>query len=245
MSYPGHIRLNMFQRALLAVGSGIGAFFNPRRADFIATLGEATAPGFIERLKYQMLSSKDGRWLLRHKPRITSKSLNVEYLRTLPANTLGATYVAWLDREGVTPDTRLPVRFIDDPESAYAMQRYRESHDFYHAITGLPVFVEGEIALKAFEFANTGIPMTGLGALLAPLRLGERPRRRLRTIYFPWAIRNGLNAQPLINVIWENNLERDVNDLRRELGIEKPPDLRELRKRKTAHQLPIPPTESS
>jgi ubiquinone biosynthesis protein COQ4 len=112
------------------------------------------------------------------------------------------------------------------------MQRYRECHDFYHAITGLPIIIEGEIALKMFEFANTLIPMTGIGAVLAPLRLKPKQRERLRTIYFPWAIKNGASAKPLINVYWEEILDQDVQDLRDELGIEKPPDLRELRKKR-------------
>ena len=110
-----------------------------------------------------MLSATTGRRILRDRPRITSTTTSMQTLRTLPANTVGRTYVAWLDREGVSPDTRDAVRYIDDEESAYVMQRYRECHDFYHAVTGLPVYVEGEVALKAFEFANTGSAHDGAG----------------------------------------------------------------------------------
>ena len=59
------------------------------------------------------------------------------------------------------------------------MQRYRECHDFYHALTGLPVIIEGELALKAFEFANTGLPMAGL-SLVAYARLKPRERQRFQ-----------------------------------------------------------------
>jgi ubiquinone biosynthesis protein COQ4 len=34
----------------------------------------------------------------------------------------------------------------------------------------------------------------------------------------------------LINVYWEEVLEKDVDELRAELNIERPPDLREIRK---------------
>jgi ubiquinone biosynthesis protein COQ4 len=78
-----------------------------------------------------MLSHPTGRRILRDRPRISSKTMSLEYLRTLPDNTVGRVYAKWLDREGVTPDTRDQVRYIDDPEEAYVMQRYRESHDFY------------------------------------------------------------------------------------------------------------------
>jgi Coenzyme Q (ubiquinone) biosynthesis protein Coq4 len=42
------------------------------------------------------------------------------------------------------------------------MQRYREYHDFFYTLTGLPSMVEGKVALKVFELANTLLPMTGL-----------------------------------------------------------------------------------
>ena len=32
----------------------------------------------------------------------------------------------------------LQVRFVDDPELAYVMQRYREIHDFTHTLLGMP-----------------------------------------------------------------------------------------------------------
>jgi len=142
---------------------------------------------------------------------------------------VGRAYVAWLDREGVSPDTRDSVKYIDNEECAYVMQRYRECHDFYHAITGLPVMVEGEVALKAFEFANTLLPMTGLSTF-AVTRLKPAERSRFWSTYLPWALKNGLKSQDIINIYWEENLERNVDSLRRELGIERPPDLRGVRK---------------
>ena len=155
--------------------------------------------------------------------------MRLEDLRRLPQNTVGRAYAAWLDREGVTPDTRDPVRYIDDPEEAYVMQRYRETHDFTHAITGLPVIIEGELAVKAFEFANTLLPMTAL-SLVAVVRLKPIERQRFWEIYLPWAVKNGVQAEEVINVYWEEELETDVDVLRGRLGIEKPPDLREIRK---------------
>ncbi|KAL2149877.1 hypothetical protein VTH82DRAFT_7553 [Thermothelomyces myriococcoides] len=230
-NYPGHVPLTGIEKAALAIGSGLMSLRDPRRGDLIAAFAEATAtPYFIYRLRDAMLASPTGRRILRDRPRITSASLDLPRLRALPANTVGRTYAAWLDREGVSPDTRAPVRYIDDPECAYVMQRYRECHDFYHALTGLPIVREGEVALKAFEFANTLLPMTGF-SIFAAATLKPTERRRFREIYLPWALRNGLRAKEIINVYWEEQLERDVDDLRKELGVEPPPDLREIRKR--------------
>lgn len=177
-----------------------------------------------------MLRSPTGRRILRDRPRLTSTSLNLPRLRSLAPNTVGRAYVGWLDREGVTPDTRSAVRYIDDEECAYVMQRYRESHDFLHALTGLPIVREGEVALKAFEWANTGLPMTGL-SMFSALTLNRAGRRRFVEIYLPWALRNGWRAEDVINVYWEEELESDVDALRARLGVERPPDLREIRKR--------------
>jgi ubiquinone biosynthesis protein COQ4 len=198
--------------------------------DLIAALGEATAtPFFIYRLRNAMLSDPTGRRILRDRPRITSQTLNMDHLRTLPENSVGRTYAKWLDREGVSPDTRDNVQYIDDPECAYVMQRYRECHDFYHAVTGLPIFVEGELALKALEFLNTLLPMTGL-SLFAFVRMKPAEKERFLTLHLPWAVRSGLASKELINVYWEEVLEKDVDELRAELRIERPPDLREIRK---------------
>ncbi|MCJ1479800.1 Ubiquinone biosynthesis protein [Lambiella insularis] len=206
------------------------SLLNPRRGDLIATVGETTAtPYFVYRLRDAMLSSPTGRRILRDRPRITSQTMSLVSLRALPKNSVGFTYASWLDREGVTPDTRDSVKYIDDEECAYVMQRYRECHDFYHALTGLPVMVEGEVALKAYEFANTLLPMTGL-SLFAVMRLKQEERSRFWSTYFPWAMHNGIQCGELINVYWEEELETDTGHLRSKLGLEKPPDLRQTRK---------------
>ncbi|KAF2460657.1 putative ubiquinone biosynthesis protein coq4, mitochondrial [Lineolata rhizophorae] len=229
-AYEGHVPLTKLERGALAIGSALISLANPRRADLIAACGEATAqPYFIQRLRNAMLRHPTGRRILRDRPRLSSTTLSLPDLRALPSNTLGHAYVTWLDREGVSPDTRDAVRYIDDEEAAYAMQRYRECHDFYHALTGLPTVREGEVALKAFEFANTLLPMAGL-AVGAVFTLKKGERRRFWDVYGPWAIRNGVSAEEMINVYWEEELETDVDELRARLGIEKPPDLRDIRK---------------
>lgn len=229
--YPGHVPLYTFEKALMFAGLAVGAFFHPEHNKHIVALGELTAFSFVlRRLQQQMLLDPIGRQILRERPRMTSELLLLEYLRLLPPNTIGRTYIEWLDKEGVSPDTRVAVKYIDDEELAYIYQRYRECHDFYHAITGLPIVLEGEIALKAFEFINIGMPMSGMGALLAPLRIKPQQKQRLYEIYFPWAIRLGANAKPLMNVYWERMLSADVNAFRDHMGIEQPPDMRDMRR---------------
>jgi ubiquinone biosynthesis protein COQ4 len=118
------------------------------------------------------------------------------------------------------------VHYVDDPELAYVMQRYRESHDFYHCFCNLPVNVESELALKFFEFANLGLPMTAVAAVFGPLRLNEQRRTRLFAEYVPWALKCGGTAQSLITVYWEKRWEQNVEEMKREFGIWDPPEAR-------------------
>lgn len=246
--YNGHVPLTRIEKGALAVGSALGALMNPRRTgtflqaflpstivdfkwiDQVAVLGEVTAGPFIQYLRDTMLLNETGRRILRDRPRITLKTMPVEEMRRLPENTVGQMYAKWLDDYGMSPEGRDDVRHIDSEECAYVMQRYRECHDNYHAILGIPPFLEGEIALKAFEFANTGLPMAAL-SMFAVVRLKSRERSRFFNTYLPWAARNGLTSEPILNVYWEKELLTDVDALLRRLHIEKPPDLRSIRRR--------------
>ncbi|KAG8814255.1 Ubiquinone biosynthesis protein [Serendipita sp. 399] len=222
-AYEGHIPLNWAENAFLAVGSAVMSLLDPRRGDMIAALGETTAGGSLHHLRERMLESPEGRRILRERPRINTDTVDMSKLAALPEGTFGRTYVSWLERCGVTPDTREPVHYIDDPELAYVIQRYRECHDFYHAICNLPVNVESELALKWFEFIHFGLPMAGLGAVFGPLRLNGEKRERLFREYIPWALRCGTSAKPLIAVYWEERWEQNVVDMKNELGLYDPP----------------------
>ncbi|KAF9355204.1 Ubiquinone biosynthesis protein [Mortierella sp. AD094] len=217
--YDGHIPISPVQRTILAVGSAFTALYNPLRGDMVAALGETTGGIFLNRIRDQMLQDPEGRRILRERPKITSETMQLNTLRQLPDGTFGREYVRFLDDQQVSPDTRELVHFVDSEELAYVMQRYRETHDFYHTLTGLPVTVDGEIALKWFEMVQTGLPMTMLSSFFGPLRLSHAERDRLFNVYVPWALENGSNSKLLMNVRWEEWMDRPVEDVQRELGV--------------------------
>lgn len=232
--YPNHIPLFAYEKLLLFLGSSVGAFLHPERNEFIVALGESTATkGFLLKLRSDMLHDPVGRQILKERPYITSEHLHLDKLKSYPENSFGKCYYDWLVREHCSPDTRVDVKFIDDEELAFVFQRYRQCHDFYHALVGLPVWREGEIALKFFEYLNIGIPFGGLGAIFAPWNVKKSSEReRLFQIYYPWALRAAYHCRKnLINVYWEKIMDKDVDELRRELNIELPPDMRTLRKK--------------
>lgn len=253
-NYDGHVPLTFVEKGALTLGSAFGAFLDPRRAgglklrffvlryfivliltnrflDLIATLGEVSAGPVAQRLRDTMLGDPTGRQILRDRPRISSESLPLDELLAMPENTVGYVYGHFRQRYHMSPDVRDTVRYVDDAECAYVIQRYRECHDLYHAVLGLPPqFVEGEIALKAFEFANTGLPMAAL-SLVAVARLTPDERKRFFAVFLPWALRSARRAKPIINVYWEKELKTDAAELRARLGLEKPPNLHTLRKK--------------
>lgn len=75
----------------------------------VAALGETTAGPALPRLLDRMLENPEGRQILKDRPRINSTTVDMNALSKLPENTFGRTYVTWLERCGVTPDTREPV----------------------------------------------------------------------------------------------------------------------------------------
>ena len=210
----------------------------------VAALGETTAGSSLSRMRDIMLKDPEGRKILKDHPRVNSTTVDMDQLARYPEGTFGRAYTTWLERCGVTPDTREPVislatffvvahnvsmkqvHYIDDPELAYVMQRYRECHDFYHCICDLPVNVESELALKYFEFANLGLPMAAISAIFGPLRLTARKRERLFSEFVPWALKCGGSAKSLITVYWEQRWDQKVDDIKKELGIWEPPKAR-------------------
>lgn len=76
--------------------------------------------------------------------------------------------------QNVSPDSRTAVRFVEDTELAYVMQRYRETHDIYHALFLMPTTMLGEVSVKWIEALQLRLPMCLSGAIFGAYRL--RPR---------------------------------------------------------------------
>ncbi|KAI8815437.1 ubiquinone biosynthesis protein Coq4, partial [Cladochytrium replicatum] len=191
--------------------------------DMVATLGETTGICGLRRMRNNMLQHPTGRRILRERPIINSDTIDLNRLRQLPQNTFGQQYIKFLDGHEVSPDTRPPVTLIEDEELAYIMLRYRQVHDFWHALTGLGISVEAELALKWFEFAQAGLPVALLSGVVGPLRLSSDERKRLFNHYVPWAVQCGSSSVFLLNVMYEELLTEDINVVRKNLGFIPPP----------------------
>lgn len=221
--YKYHIPTNSFQKVVLSVGAAAAALLDPRRADMVAVLGETTGYAALSKLFSSMIQDTEGQQILLDKPRINSSILNLNELAKLPEGTLGHAYIRFLEDNQVTPDSRLPVQFVDEPELAYIMQRYREAHDLFHTVLGMPTNMLGEVTVKWIEGIQTGLPMCIGGAIFGPLRFKPKQRQKYISTYLPWAIRVGKSSKLLMNVYFEKRWEQSLAELRQELSIEEPP----------------------
>ncbi|KFO65646.1 hypothetical protein N302_13180, partial [Corvus brachyrhynchos] len=176
--------------------------------DMVAVLGETTGCLALPNLRDKMKNHPEGYHILQERPRIRLSTLDMARLQGLPDGSLGREYARFLEDNKVSPDTRMPPKFVDDEELAYVIQRYREVHDLMHTLLGMPTNMLGEVVVKWFEAVQTGLPMCVLGAAFGPIRLSTRKLQVLATELVPWAIRSGLNASCVLNVYYEQRWEQ-------------------------------------
>ncbi|KAJ1650562.1 Ubiquinone biosynthesis protein [Dispira simplex] len=212
--------ISCLQRTVLAVGSAFMAARQPQRADMVATLSEVTGERALRAMYRKMLLSTQGRAILHERPRLNSTTMDYEYFRGLPARSFGREYVRFMDQHGFVPESRLPVRYVAHPELAYVLQRYRETHDFLHVLTGLTsISVASETAVKWFEWMQTGLLMTAAGSLVGPWISKRSERTHLVQTLIPWAVQSGSRAHFYLNTKFEDHWATPLSVLRRELNI--------------------------
>ncbi|VDM58116.1 unnamed protein product [Angiostrongylus costaricensis] len=218
--YHGQIPLSLVSRVFLGIGSAAAAISDPRRGDMIATMGEVTASeSILEKIRQRMESDVVGLRILTERPRVTNETVDREYLRGLPENTLGNEYAKFLDNLKTSPDARPPVRFVQNAELVYVMQRYRETHDFNHILLQMPTNMLGEVTVKYFEAIQFGLPMCVTAGIFGAARLGKNHRKRFLTRNLPWVVEQALQSRFLLAVDWENHWEEPILSLQKKVGI--------------------------
>ena len=188
------------------------------------------------KMKITMQNDEVGKRILREMPlvdeRIAQRAFELLKLHNGATNncdreklSFGAAYATFLKTHDFDPTERTPVRFLSDPELSYVMTRYRQCHDYFHVLTGLPPTVLGELALKWLELMQTGLPLAALSATGGSLRLTAQEREILWTVYFPWAIRVGRQMKDggLMCVYYEEEMDTELSVMRERIGVEPAP----------------------
>jgi ubiquinone biosynthesis protein COQ4 len=219
-------KLTPSQRLFLAPYFGLGAILDPTRGELVAGLGDATGELQVRHIKNRLMMTPQGRKLLREKPLVTEAGLDFNSLKDLPKGSLGREYFDYMSSHGFHADERSVVRYMTCPDTAYVMARYRQVHDFWHVLSGLPPTVLAEVALKWYELKLTGLPVCALSGLLGPLRLSFSEQRTLATVYLPWVARARSRCEELLIFRYEDNLDMPLDEVRRTLRFEKAPEIR-------------------
>ena len=224
-------KLAIAERIRLAVGSAALAIIDPRRADMVAMTGDLTSGTRLKTLANRIRSDTryQGAEMLRTlQPKRFPEhgAASLVAMREMPEGSLGREYACFMDRRGFSPESRDEVKrgYVNGgDEEVWLLQRYRDVHDVWHVLNGMPTTLLGEIGQKWFEAVHTGLPVATMAALGGPARLKRRKDVQVvMTKLVPWAIRCGRNAHDLLAIRYEDYLEEDLNELRKAWGISLP-----------------------
>lgn len=144
---------------------------------------------------------------------------DLEALLQYSPDSLGYTYASHMKQLGfktLQPEIKI------DSDSSYVENRWRQTHDIWHIITGFDTSEIGEIGLQAFYLAQLQLPLASLliaNALIAvTLWQPQSLCPLLMAISQGWEMGN--NAKPLIAQRWEQFWEKPVALLRAELNVQ-------------------------
>ena len=100
--------------------------------------------------------------------------------------------------------------------------RMRQTHDLWHVMTGIGTDRIGELALKAFELAQTRRPLAAVITTGGVIRFLMKDPEHLTNVLAGISIgyRLGNTAKPFLAQKWEEGWERPLEDWRRELNVD-------------------------
>lgn len=195
------------------------------RTDELLVAEEIVCRGRFEALHRKLTSviatDPEARSLLIDKPRLASDVVDYGALRALPETTLGGAYVRHLDRFGLDPDLLADpfghwsgTRYAD-ADTAYLHERYRQTHDLWHALTGLGTEGYEEVLIHAFTWGQLRLPYSMLIVSFGTLKhilLERRWKVLTRGLRDAWDA--GRSARSLLLVRWEDRWQMPLDQVR-------------------------------
>ncbi|HEY5922933.1 MAG TPA: Coq4 family protein [Kofleriaceae bacterium] len=182
---------------------------------------EITGRPRFRHLLEEMQDSIEGRRLMAERPELSTEHVDYDHLRALPATTFGGAYVRHLDGNGITADYQAAAtRHVDDPDIAYLMRRFRQTHDVWHSLLGLGITGHEEVIIHWFSYGQLRLPVSALIMLLGTMKhiVLERRWGAMRHSMFD-AYRAGRDAAPLMPVYWEDLWELPITTVRATYGV--------------------------
>lgn len=182
---------------------------------------EISSVGRMQALLPLVGATDEGRGLLARRPLLTSKTVDVEWLRALAPGTVGHAWMQHLETNGLDLDgLATPVVRGDSVAQNWLLQRVRQTHDLWHTTLGLTTQPYHEVLVHAFQWSQLRMPYSGLVVFFGAWKhfVGEARWTALR-YQLPAAFAAGRRAGPLLSIAWENRWEQPLDDLRREFRV--------------------------
>jgi len=181
--------------------------------------------GGLERIYRRYQAEPTGARMLRERPSLLETLSDRAALESMPEGSLGRAYLAFSDREGISPGGLVEAseheeRELLDPDRRFIVDRMRDSHDLWHVVTGLRTDLAGELSVLSFTTAQTGsigvafLVLAGYAHSFTLPDMGERGRRLARESFA-----RGRRAEWLPIAEWEELLPLPLDQVRAELGI--------------------------
>ena len=147
-------------------------------------------------------------------------------LEKLPEGSLGREYLAFCDREGITPgglveaSDAVPMAPGLSDDERWFIDRMRDSHDLWHVLTGYRTDLTGELSVLTFSLAQQwgpGLSLLVLGGLVETYKSGEIGAHARKLVADAW--RTGRRANWFPAAPWEEWLARPLDEVRFAMGV--------------------------
>lgn len=175
-----------------------------------------------ERVAQRLRSTPNGARMLREQPSIVPVLCDRARLEAMPADSLGAAYLRFMDEENLSAEGLLAAteaagnKHKLTEEVDFVWEYNRDTHDLWHVVTGYKGDLLGEPALQAFGFAQTWCP--GVGFIATLVFLNGWVIDGMRSIVLEGFLR-GLRSAWFPEEDWEVLLPLPLEEVRRRLRV--------------------------
>lgn len=124
----------------------------------------------FKRLHHRMQLSEGGRAILERRPVVNPSTIDIHQLSRLPKDTFGYLFYEHMVSHGFEKGVKSPPKSpLENEHTAYAKQRWRETHDFRHVLTEMPAKMADETIIAAFQYGNHRNSWSFLVMVIGPL----------------------------------------------------------------------------
>lgn len=153
------------------------------------------------------------------KERYLAAPVDIDELVRMPADSLGHAFARHILDHGFDPDY---YRKLDvETDLDWVLMRMRQTHDVWHVVTGIDTSRLGELAVKAFELAQTWRPLAAVITCGGVMRYLMKDPDQLGDVmtHVSHGYQLGRHAAPFLAQRWELHWRRPLAEWRAQVGL--------------------------